>query len=424
MKIVVIGAGSFVFGPTVLLDVIERHRLAYAELVLVDLDGEAAEIMAGVGRRMAEDLDVACRIAATTDRRTAMPGADFVILSASPQGAKRWKVDYEILKRLGMPDQARECGGVGGLSNALRSISLVLDVCEDMEALCPEATLLDVTNPMPRVVTAVHRFTPIQAYGFCNAAWQGPTGYAWLASLVERPQDAITVMTAGLNHFAWLVAIRDRATDEDLYPVVETAVREGEGARYALLRAWLETYGGIAVSGGHTAEYLPFDPRAHYPTRPPYHGDAEARQRHWDTLRAVADGQVPWRDVQLGGSWEHPVDVAVAVETGDPLVVDMINLPNAGYLSDLPDGRIVEVPAMVEDGTVQGLKVGALPGQVGALCARVSDVHELVAEGAAKGNRALLQRAIEIDPAITDKAAAMQALEEMLVAHHDLLPRF
>jgi alpha-galactosidase len=310
------------------------------------------------------------------------------------------------------------------LSNALRSISLVLDICEDMEALCPEATLLDVTNPMPRVVTAVQRFTAIRAYGFCNVAWQGPTGYAWLASLVNRPQDAITVTTAGLNHFAWLVAIHDRATGEDLSPVVETAVREGEGARYALLRDWLETYGGIAVSGGHTAEYLPFDPRAHYPTRPPYHGDAKARQLHWDALRAVADGQMAWRDVQLGGSWEHPVDVAVALDTESTLAVDMINLPNAEYLSDLPDGRIVEVPAVVRDGQVQGVQVGPLPGQVGALCSQVSDVHELVAEGAAKGDRSLLRQAIEIDPAVTDKAAALQALDEMLVAHRDLLPRF
>lgn len=425
MKVVLIGAGSYVFGPTVLLDLLEKHRLPGCELALVDLNVEAAESLAAVGRRMARDLGLDNHITATADRRSALPGADFVILSASPQGAQRWAVDYELLKAAGMADQARECGGLGGLSNALRSISLAMDVCQDVEALCPQAMLLDVTNPMPRVVTAVNRYTAVRAYGFCNVAWGGPAGYDWLADQVERPVDEIEVRTAGLNHFSWLVSICDRSTGEDLYGSVEAAVRSGEGAEYTLLRRWLDRYGAVAAVGpGHAAEYLPFDPDARYATRPPYHGDAEQRRRRWETLRAAAAGRLSWRETLTGGSWEHPVDVAVALHTAAPLQVDMINLSNQGYLSDLPDGRIVEVPARVEGGQVRGVEVGALPGQAGELCALVSDVHERVAEGAVKGDRALLREAIEIDPAVTDKDAALRVLDEMLAAHADLLPRF
>ena len=110
MKIVLIGAGSFVFAPTVLEDAIVKHRMA-GELVLVDLNIEAAEAMAGVGRRMARDMDVGCAVTATADRRRALPDADFVILSAAPEGARRWWMDYELFQQAGMPDQTRECGG-------------------------------------------------------------------------------------------------------------------------------------------------------------------------------------------------------------------------------------------------------------------------------------------------------------------------
>jgi alpha-galactosidase/6-phospho-beta-glucosidase family protein len=424
MKIVAIGAGSFVFGPTLLLDAIHKHRVARSELVLVDLDAQMAEIMAGIGRRMARELDVDCRITATTDRHVALKGADFCTLSASPQGAQRWRVDYEILKRAGMPDQARECGGLGGLSNALRSISLALDVCRDMEDLCPQAILLDVTNPMPRVVTAVNRFTGIRVYGFCNAAWRGATGYEWLARLTGRPQDGIRVVTAGLNHFAWLISIHDRATGQDLYPLVEQAVCQGEGSEFKLFRKWLDRYGAISAVGGHASEYLPFDPDAHYATRPPYHGSAEKRQQHRRKLQAIAQGRGKWQDAFTQLSWEHPIDVAVALGNKAPLDVDMINLPNDGYLSELPPARIVEVPARIQDGKLTGVSVGPLPGRTGELCKTLSDVHELVAQGAAQGKRDLLIRAIEIDLAIADKATAIQVLDEMLDAHSDMLPQF
>jgi alpha-galactosidase len=107
----------------------------------------------------------------------------------------------------------------------------------------------------------------------------------------------------------------------------------------------------------------------------------------------------------------------------------MLNLPNAGYLSDLPDGCVVEVPALVDAApgaasTVRGVAVGPLPGRLAALCRRVSEVHELVAEGAARGDRAALREAIRMDPAIGDKPAALTVLEKLIAAHRDVLPRF
>ncbi len=422
MKIVHIGAGSFVFAPTVLRDAIARHRLDGWQLVLVDPDAELVGAMAGMGRAMAAEEGVNIDVQWTTDRGDALPDADFVVLSAAIQGARRWQTDYEILQRAGIPGQARECGGVGGLSYALRSITLALGICRDMERLCPRALLLSVTNPLPRVLTAVRSHTAIRAVGFCNAAYQGPTGYAWLAGLLGREQEEIRVVTAGLNHFAWLVDVRDAQTGEDLYPAVEDAVREGRGRAFEILQGWLAEYGAVGVAGAHhMSEYMPSERAA--PTHPPFHGTPDERREQHEMLQAIAGGKLSWRDAGLHFCWEHPVDVAAALARREEAAFDMVNVPNAGLLSELPEGRIVEVPAQAAEGALAGCAVGRLPGRVSEVCRAVSDVHELVAEAAATGDREAARRAIEVDPAVTDKRPALRALDEILAAHADILPQ-
>jgi len=271
-------------------------------------------------------------------------------------------------------------------------------------------------------VSAVNGFTDTRAYGFCNVAQGGALGYEWLAGLLGRSYDQIDAVTAGLNHFSWVLSVRDRATGQELLPDVEQTVRAGGDV---LLSRWLDAYGAVAASGaGHTAEFLPFDPDAQYRTHPPYHGDAEERRARLELLRAIGAGVQDWRGAFLHGSWEHPVDVAIALASGAALRVPALNLPNRGYLPDLPDGCIVEVPAVIENGSVRGVNVGPMAGQVGELCRSISQVHELVAEGAATGDRRVLEQAIVVDMAISDKGAALRVLDEMLDAHRDLLPRF
>lgn len=429
MKIAIIGAGSYVFTPTALRDAIEKHRLDDAEIVLVDLDATAAETMCGYGRRMAQDLGVRCRLSHTIDRRAALAGADFAILCASPQGLRRWTMDTEILLRHNLADQSRECGGLGGLSNALRSITLALDVARDMEKLCPRAVLLDVTNPMPRVVTAVRRFSSIPAFGFCNAAQGGRTGYERVAQWVRgvgpgepavEAARSISVLTAGLNHFAWVLSVRDRASGRDLMPLMLDAVSRIQDRSGDVLRRWLAQYGAVAAAGNdHTGEFLPPQPGVHYHTTSPFHGSGPQREEYWRGLREAAAGTRSWQDVTTIASWEHPVDLAVALCSKSPHAMPMLNFPNDGCMPQLPAGRIVEAPVQIDAGIVKGLPV-TLPDGVAKICRAVSDVHELAAEGAARRSRSLLRQAVEIDPAIPDKTAALAALDEMLSAHADI----
>ena len=434
MKLVVIGAGSYVFTPTVLADAIEKHQMDGLSLVLVDVDHDAAEIMAGVARCMALSCGVQLDVVATTDRVAALAGADFVILCASVQGARRWKRDLDLFTAAGLREQARECGGLGGLSYALRSITLALDVCRDMRGACPRAALLVVTNPMPRVVTAVYRYGGVRVFGFCNAAHGSASGYAGVGRLVGRAPADLNVVSAGLNHFSWLVSVRDKATGEDLLPLALQKVRTETFARgpwdapdhARVLRLWLQRYGAINVVGiDHAAEFLPPDPAVPFQVHTPFHGTPAERQQRWASLKAAADGSADWRSVVHDNpSWEPPVDVALALHQGTPLRVDMLNLPNDGVLPQLPDGRIVEAPAHICGNALRGDGPLLLPEPTLAICRAVSDVHELVAEGVATGNRVRLYEAIDADPAIPDKTVAQTLLPQLLAAHADLLPQF
>lgn len=430
MKLALIGAGSYVFAPTFLMDAITRHRLEGLELALVDPNLDAAETMATLARRLAADAGVRVAVTVHAEREPALCHADAVTLCASPQGIRRWAMDFEILKRHGLPCQARECGGVGGLANALRSITLALAVARDMERLCPGAMLLDVTNPMPRVVTAVNRFTRVACAGFCNIALGGPGGYEWAGRLLGRDFRDLRVQTAGLNHFAWCTEIRDAATGADLYPLAVKRLHgqplSREERLFTVYRRWFAEYGLIPAGHcDHHAEYLPEQPDIEYPSTPPYHGTEEERWQRWQELAEMGTGRRPWQDLIAHGSWEHPVDIAVAVRTGGNAAMPIVNMPNrGGCLPGLPEERVVEIPVEVKAGVLRGLPVKPLPAKLTTLLNAISDVHELAATAAATGDRAAARRAIEIDPAVVNKSAGLAALEDMLAAHRDMLPQF
>ncbi|MBC8080909.1 MAG: hypothetical protein H7X86_11230 [Gorillibacterium sp.] len=433
MKIVLIGGGSFVFAPTVLEDALVKHKLADGELVLVDLNAETAEAMAAAGRRIAKETGAGIQITSTTDRKSVLAGADYVIVSASPQGAKRWLVDYEILSKAGMADQARECGGLGGMLNTFRSNAMMLDICRDMEALCPNAILLDVTNPMPRVVTLINKYTQIKGFGFCSIAYRGAEGYEFLPYLLGKKREEVEIVTAGLNHFAWLVSIKEKESGRDLMPDILERVREGgrtgdsddDLRELKVMKRWLGTYGAIAAgSVDHHAEYLPLQEDIHYTTTAPYHGTEVERVHRMDEICRIGSGTLEWEKLFNHPSWEHPVDVALALSSKQDIRFDILNLPNTGCLPGIPDGRIVEVPVRMRNGEVQGIPVNGLSAEILELCRTLSDVHELVTEAGVKGDILLAERAVELDPAISNKEKAILVLHEMLQAHKDLLPQF
>jgi len=343
MKLVIIGGGSYVFAPMALYDAIAVSRLSGSEIVLADVDETVLMAMKGYAEGMAAAEGVDIKISAETDWRRALPGADFVVMSAVVQGVKRWLSDYEILEKHGIAHLNRESGGVGGLSYTARSVAFAMDICGEMKRACPGATFLDVANPMPMVVNAVGNYTDISVFGFCSVAYHAPDGYRWFANLVGRDTNEVSVVTAGLNHFAWLVSIRDKASGEDLYGEVVKKVYENSGGEFDLMKKWHADYGGVmAGSISHHADYLPFIPGVKYASRPPFHGSGDERRQRIEALQAVANRTLDYHEVLEHGSWEHPVRFADALYNKKNARFDMINVKNNGYIKGLPDGLTVD----------------------------------------------------------------------------------
>lgn len=422
-KIVIIGAGSYVFTPSIVHDLIVKHRLDDLELHFVDPDVEIAADMAGLARRMATESGVSITTKATADRREALPGAQFVSTSVAIQGQKRWKMDRDVTTKHSIDEIVGELGGVGGLSYTLRQVPLMLGICRDMEELCPDATLLNVSNPLPRILTAITSHTRIRAYGLCNAACGGVGEYDHLARLLDRPSSSFHAVSAGVNHFNWLLSIKDRATGEDLYPALREAVfAKGFGR---LSQHLLERYDHLPLSGdSHVGEFLPWDPDTMRRNDEAFHGSADERGRRRRDLKRMAAGEIPWQPLLEHRAWEEPADIIEAIVRGKTHRMCMLNFRNNGAMPELADEAVVEMPAIIEQGGIRPVHVPELPPDVDDLIVKTSEINTMAAQAAANADRDILHLCIDRDPAITFKDAAHKAIIELLKLHADILPQW
>jgi len=416
-KIVVIGAGSYVFGFGLLYDAIVDHRLNGASIHLVDLNLGLAKAMEGIGRRLARQHGVTIEFFTTTERCTALPGADFVTASVAIDLLRRWRIDREIAEKHGIHETSGECGSVSGLSRTVRDVPLILSICRDMERLCPNSPLLNVSNPLSRVVLAANRHTKIRTVGFCYVALGG---WWTLARMLGLPAERLDVLNAGLNHFSWFLEIRDRKTGEDLYPRVRAEASPDTISPLAL--KYLKETGYLCPAGdSHMGEFVPFDPTISVEGGG-HHGRPEEREQRRAMLLRIAAGLDDWLPLLTHRSWERPMDYVNAVVRDKLTRFDMLNVPNDGAIKGLPKDMIVEAPCEVDAKGARPRKIGALPKPIARLCTPAAEAIHYAAEAAVHADLALANKAIDADPAINDKQAARAAFAEMLAAHTDVLP--
>jgi len=426
MKIVLIGAGSFVFAPTVVEDVLVKSKLNDFEFAFVDVNERSTELMAGVAKRIADSLGLNVAVSAACDREEALRGANYVITSVAAQGGRRWMMDYAVCEEEGIPDLLRECGALGGITYGIRNITLLLSICEDMERICPAAVLLNVSNPLTKVQTAIHRYTKIRSFGFCDVAKGGPAGNEMIAGYLGRDVREIDVLTAGINHFAWILSVRDKHTDDELLPRVLEIIAGRDDDHSAPMFRIYEQFGALPAALHHHTEFLPPYRDSDKIDAPPFHGSDAERDMRVQELTGVARGSIPYADAKLfeHGSWEHPGLIAVALSRKEDFYQPMLNVPNDGYLPQLPPGNIVEVPVQLIGGTVVPRKDILLPEKAAAASVRQSEIAEIIARAAVEGSRELAHEAVDADPAIDRKEPAHRALERMLNQHLDLIPQF
>jgi alpha-galactosidase len=456
-KVVIVGAGSAIFGLKTLATLVRSPQMRGGTLGLVDLNGDGLALVAALARRLSGEWDAGLTVESSTRREEVLPGADFVIVAieVGPREGT-WQRDWEIPLQFGVRQPYGENGGPGGLAHTLRQVPEMLAIARDMERLCPDAWLINFTNPVPRLCLAVSRYTRIKNVGLChqiNEAYmmagvalgerygvQVPAGISsnahpdvWpMAGQVARQMRRfVDVKAAGLNHFTWILDLRERQTGEDLYPAFRDAMMALPRDFEPLTRAVFQAAGLCPVPGdSHLAEYLPWmhDPQ----TRPwekynlflyDWKRAGQDRDRQWQAIEYMALGGAPVDGLKEAES-EGAIEIVEGLAGGGEVYREAVNIPNDGHIRNLPEGAIVEVPALVSGWGIRGLNAGALPEFVAELCRREIAVAGLAVDAAALGDRQTALQALLLDPVLDDMDTAAAILDAYLQEYAAYLPQF
>jgi alpha-galactosidase len=419
-KIVFIGVGSMSFGVRMFQDLFCSRELEGSELALVDLNPETLGVMADLAVLMNKASGSGMKITRTTDRREALDGAGFVVNSAAIERNKYWKLDFEIPRRHGIRQTLGENGGPGGLFFTLRTLPMIFDIVRDMEALCPDALFVNFSNPESRIVLALGRYSRIRTVGLCHGVFMGRHDAAKIMGLADQDVD---VFGAGLNHFQWLLELRDRATGADLYPRLRERERGFDPAFMPLSRRLFRAFGKYpSCSDDHLGEYVA------YGWEGGDHGydftrDERERAETRADILARNSGAWPVKDL-LVPSGERGADVITSVLHNRKRVLESGVVMNRGAIANLPGDLAVEVPVAVDAAGVHPLSVGALPDGIAKLLLMQASVQQLSVEAAAKGSKELALQALLIDPVVTSTEAALKILEELWEVNRPFIRAF
>jgi alpha-galactosidase len=457
-KIVIIGAGSAIFGLNTISALMNSTRLRGSHLALVDQNAEQVGHMGRLAQRLNREWDAEMTITTHSHHAGALDEAAFVVSAIEvPPREVLWQSDYEIPLKYGVRQPYAENGGPGGFAHAARNIGPVMEIVREMELACPEAWFINYTNPMIRICDAIARHSNIRVVGLCHQIKVGyamvglalandlgfevPEGFtsthaspSFIPQTIQMARQAMArldIKAAGLNHFTWMLSLHDKQTGEDLYPLFAERWAALDPAFEPLTRRVYQAFDWFPIPGDeHLCEYLPWvsDPV----TRPWEKYDISLYEWDlWDQIRGfsrdniakMADGEMGIDDLRRSDS-EGALEIIESIAGAINHYHLAVNLPNQGYIPNLPEDAIVEVPGLVSGAGVQGVGAGPLPEPIAELCSRELAVVRLCVDAAVNGDRQAALQCLLLDPVITDLDIARQILDDYLETYRKHLPQF
>lgn len=434
-RIVLIGAGSAQFGYGTIGDIAQSKVLEGSHIVLHDINPATLAVVEKTGRAFIEEHKLSLTISATTNRAEAFQGAD-VLISSIEVGNRfdLWELDWRIPQQYGVQQVYGENGGPGGLFHSLRIIPPILAICADAAKICPEATIFNFSNPMSRICTTVHRaFPELKFIGLCHEI---ASLRMFLPFILGVPYEALEVRAGGLNHFSVVLSAKYLESGKDAYPDIraraphffgnmpsmnslfkyfkETGKRPETPEDFAAVEkeAWperrvfqviLEKFGLMPItSDSHFGEYIQwaYDVTDHKGILDFY--------RFYKGYLAQVEPKI---ELRLS---ERVVPIIEGMLTNSGYLEEAVNIPNKGYLPDLPEWIAVEVPATVDKNGVNGMKLGSLPrGFAGLLMNQVA-VHDMTAEAVIHKSKAAALQALLVDPMVNCYKGMDELLETMI----------
>jgi alpha-galactosidase len=462
-KISFLGAGSTVFAKRLLVDLLGYPELEGATISLHDIDEERLRTSEIVARKVADAVGAHPVVQTTTNRRASLDGADYVIGMFQVAGYRPGTViDFEIPKKYGLRQTIADTLGIGGIMRGLRTIPVLLEMCRDMEELCPETTFFNYVNPLAMNCWAISRASSIRTIGMCHST-QVTAGQ--LARDIDVPLDDISYLCAGINHMAFYLRFERRTKEglEDLYPRIRRVLEEGRVPDWNRVRYEVFSRLGYFVteSSEHFSEYVPWFIKRDRPDlierfRIPldeYIRRCEGEIGMWEVLHdRISDPAVSIQDVspemlaavhrmlettvmppelveeifELKRSGEYAPRMIHSMETGVPSVT-YGDVPNHGLIDNLPEGCVVEVPCVADSNGVRPVRVGALPPHLAALMQTNVNVQALTVEAALTGKREHIYHAAMLDPhtaAELDMEQIWHLVDDLIAAHGDWMPAY
>ncbi|MFV8185598.1 MULTISPECIES: alpha-glucosidase/alpha-galactosidase [unclassified Streptomyces] len=423
MKIAFVGAGSVVFTQGLLADLFAFPELAHAHIALHDIDPERLATAEGAARHIAQVRGAKPEITAHLQRRPALADADFVVNIVQVGMDAATRTDFAIPARYGLRQTIGDTLGVGGIFRALRTFPVLKGIAEDMAELCPDAHLLNYTNPMAMNVLYLSRIAPrLKVTGLCHSVY-------WtmhdLSALVDVPFEEVSYLAAGVNHQAWV--LRFEREGHNLYPLLDEAISRDPGL---LRRVRVDMYRRLGhyptETSEHSSEYVPW--YLHHDSeierlRLPVGAYLEIIEENAASYERTREALAAGRPLPVEGTLEYAPQIIHSTVTGTPRVV-YGNVPNHGLIDNLPADSVVEVPCLVDALGVQPTRIGSLPPQCAALNRGYVSVTDLVVRAATDGDPRHVRHAAMADPA-TAAALPVERIwdlcDDLVRAHGELL---
>lgn len=435
-KIAFIGAGSWGFTRKLVRDLLTFPLLEDATIALMDINAERLDFAKRAVQKIIDLGNYPAQVVATQDRKEALRDADFVVVTILAGGVDIWRHDIEIPKQFGVDINIGDTRGPSGIFRALRTIPPMLDIARDMEQLCPNALMLNYTNPMAMLCRALQRETSIQLTGLCHSV-QGTA--EMLAGWIGAPMEEITYTCAGINHMAWY--LKYEWNGENAYPLIHKAITERpevyqeEIVRNEMFLA-LDHY--VTESSGHNSEYnWWFRKRPDLIEKYCTHGTGWNPGEYAYVVKRYVEREGNWREearewfasetpIDLARGHEYAAYIMNAIMGGDPFEFNG-NVRNTGLITNLPQDACVEVPVWASRKGLSPVHVGALPPQCALLTNLSASIEEMAVEAAVSGDPRLVYQAIAHDP-LTASVLSLAEIKEMvncmLEKNKEYLPTF
>lgn len=435
-RITFIGAGSFGFTRGLVRDILTFPLLRDATLVLMDINAERLKFIEKAVRRIVSEGNYPAKVEVTTDRKKALKGADAVLCTILSGGVDVWQWDIRIPNKYGVSTNVGDTRGPSGIFRALRTIPVMLGICRDMEKVCPNAILLNYTNPMAMLCRAMQRETSIKVSGLCHSV-QGTA--MMLAHWAGVPYEEMDYVCAGINHTSFFTKLEHKG--RDLYPKLREVVSKNKKIRneeQVRNEMFLQLGYYVTESSGHNSEYnWWFRKRKDLIRKYCTHGtgwnpghesyilyEYEKAAKHWKKwIKAQLADPKP---LNLKRGHEYAASIINAWMGGEMFQFNG-NVPNKGYVDNLPYDACVEIPVIANTKGFNPVRVGKLPPQCAALVNTSIAIEEMAVEAAIKGDTEMAYHAVAFDPlsaAVLSLAEIRSMVREMFEKSKRCLPQF